>query len=399
VAGVRGGVRPRMNIIHLSNDEKFMPLVQSLFEEAFPQQNRYLIAKLRRGDTPYMAPARQVSHHGSRYFRSRRMARELAAADCLVVHLMSSRFAPALRHVRADCLVVWLAGGGDYMQLIEPRLGSLLLPRTAELVRGLDGTPQRGGSRAWGARLRDWVRPARGQAAAPEPPAVVAVAPRIDVFSANPADAVMLREALPSLRAALHTIPSFTVEDTFAAGAPPMAGPDVLLGNSATPTNNHLEALDVLRGRLPPGGRAVAPLSYGKAHRAYAAAVVEAGRAVLGERFDALTGWLPIDAYNLRVARCGFVFMNHLRQQAVGNISAALYRGATVYMRRANPLFGFFCGLGVTLQAIEGLEDDAAAPLRALTADERHRNRQAIEARYSRAQVLAKVRALEGFRR
>ncbi len=33
-----------MKIVHLSNDEKFLPLTRSLFEEAFPGQNRYLIA-------------------------------------------------------------------------------------------------------------------------------------------------------------------------------------------------------------------------------------------------------------------------------------------------------------------------------------------------------------------
>ena len=91
--------------------------------------------------------------------------------------------------------------------------------------------------------------------------------------------------------------------------------------------------------------------------------------------------------------------MNQRRQQAVGNISAALYRGATVYMRRDNPLYGFFGGLGVVLHAIEELEADAAAPLRELDADQRQRNRAAIEARYGRAQVVAAIRALDGFRR
>lgn len=29
-----------MNIVHLTRDEKFLPLARSLFEEAFPGQNR-----------------------------------------------------------------------------------------------------------------------------------------------------------------------------------------------------------------------------------------------------------------------------------------------------------------------------------------------------------------------
>ena len=108
---------------------------------------------------------------------------------------------------------------------------------------------------------------------------------------------------------------------------------------------------------------------------------------------------MPIEAYNTRVARCGIVFMNHLRQQAVGNISAALYRGATVYLRQKNPLFDFFSDQGITLRAIDELEADPQAPLRELASHEKLRNRQAIEARYGREHVVGRIRALEGFRR
>jgi hypothetical protein len=385
-----------MNIVHLSNDEKFLPLAKSLFEEAFPGQNRYLLARRRRGTRGYVAPAPDISHHGSLRFRTGCVGLGLASADCLVLHLMSSRFVPALRWVRPDCLVVWLSGGGDYMPLLEASLGGLLMPRTTALLRSLDrGPPQAGPQGPW-ARLRAGA--ARSKPVAPEHPAVVQVAQRIDVFSANPADAALLRQALPTLRARLHVIPSFTVEDIFAAGALPMAGPDVLLGNSASPNNNHLEALDLLGSRLPPNTRVVAPLSYGKGHPAYARAVAECGRAALGERFEPLDDWMPIERYNQRTSHCGFVFMNHRRQQAVGNISAAFYRGASVYMRRENPLFGFFAGLGLTLHAIETLEGDPAAPLQVLTPEQRLHNRRAIEARYGRARVVAAIRALQDFR-
>ena len=311
-----------MKIVHLASDKKFVPLAQSLFEEAFPGQNRYLLAKVRRGDKRHAVPGPQVGHYGSLFFRTRWIASHLAAADCVVVHAMSSKFVPALHHVRPDCLVVWMSGGGDYMPLLKPHLGELLMPITGRLLRRLElaagATEPRG---AW-TTLRAWVRsrlagvlPARGSL-----PPVFAVAHRVDVLSANPVDAVMLRDVLPPLRAVLHPIPYYTVEDVFAAGAHAMAGPDVLLGNSAKPTNNHLEALELLRGRLPQGGRVLAPLSYGKTTPGYAQAVAEAGSAALGARFEPLLAWLPIEAYNARIARCGWVFMNHRRQQAVGNI-------------------------------------------------------------------------------
>jgi dTDP-N-acetylfucosamine:lipid II N-acetylfucosaminyltransferase len=93
------------------------------------------------------------------------------------------------------------------------------------------------------------------------------------------------------------------------------------------------------------------------------------------------------------------VLMNHRRQQAVGNTCAALYRGATVYMRRDNPLYGFFAGLGIALLPIEALEAAPAAPLSLLSGEQKRRNRAAIEARYGRARVVAAIGALDGFRR
>lgn len=386
-----------MNIVHLTRDEKFLPLARSLFEEAFPGQNRYLVVKPRRGARRHLPSAPDIVERSSLRFRTRWIASEVAAADCVVVHGMSTMFAQTLRHVRRDCQVVWIGWGFDYMRLLSARLGPLLLPGTARLAQRAGGAGSDRGNKPWAARLRAWWRPLQAALVPPKPPALVSAAPRIDVFSANPADAGLLREALPALRAVFHPIASFTVEDVFAAGPSAMHGPDVLLGNSATPANNHVEAIELLRTRLPLGGRLLVPLSYGRAR--YANAVIEAGRAALLERFDPLTDWMPIAAYNTRIASCGFVFMNHRRQQALGNICAALYKGASVYLRRENPLFGFLTGLGVTLRAIDTLEADAAAPLVPLDDDQRQRNRAAIEARYGRAKVVAAIRALEALGR
>ena len=128
-----------------------------------------------------------------------------------------------------------------------------------------------------------------------------------------------------------HELPLFTAEDVFERGPAEMAGPDVLVGNSATASNNHADAFALLAG-CTGGARVVVPLSYGNAD--YGAQVAALGARLFGDRFDALREWMPIDAYNERIRNCGFVVMNHRRQQAVGNIGAALFKGATVYLRR-----------------------------------------------------------------
>jgi len=182
----------------------------------------------------------------------------------------------------------------------------------------------------------------------------------------------------------------FTAEDTFRTGPGAMEGPDILLGNSATASNNHADALALLEGRLD-GGRLLAPLSYGDA--AYGDRVAALGSRQFGDRFDAMRQWLSLAEYNRRIQRCGFVVMNHRRQQAIGNIGAALYKGATVYLRPENPLYDFYTGLGVTVRSLQALADDDA-PLRPLSAAERQDNRRIIGHHYARERVIEAMRSL-----
>jgi dTDP-N-acetylfucosamine:lipid II N-acetylfucosaminyltransferase len=263
--------------------------------------------------------------------------------------------------------------------LLESRLGTLTLPRT----------------RALAGDVGDEERPSRfaafGSLFARRRPALASVAARIDVCCVIPSELEMLREALPSLHAQSNDLPLFTVEDVFDRGPPSMEGPDVLLGNSATSSNNHAEALEMLRGRLAGDARVVVPLSYGNA--AYADRVEALGRELLGERLAPLRGWMPIDAYNERIRRCGVLVMNHRRQQAVGNIGAALFKGAAVYLRPENPLYAFYRGLGATVRSIGDMEGNEG-PLQPLSRGERERNRDVIGRYYARARVVECIRKL-----
>ena len=369
-----------MKVVHLARDEKFIPLMVSLFDEAFPGANHWVVARGRRGRR-FVANAPQVVFRAPWQFRLRRLGDELAGADMVVLHSITTIFANALRDAPPQATVVWIGWGYDYYSLLKAQLGGLLLPRTKALV----GTDDEGDAGSPAARHWPWRKT----------PALLKVATRIDVSCTSPADEPLLRAAVPALQARMHVIPLFTVEDVFGRGPRAMSGADVLVGNSATATNNHLDALALLRDR-PGLGQLVVPLSYGDA--TYGQRVAAAGREWFGARFEPLLGWMAIDDYNGRIARCGFVVMNHRRQQAVGNIGAALYKGATVYLRRENPLFGFYTDLGVHLRAVDELEADPVVPLRPLDDSERAANRAAIAAHYSRAAVVAAIRALAELR-
>lgn len=134
------------------------------------------------------------------------------------------------------------------------------------------------------------------------------------------------------------------------------AGTDILVGNSASITNNHVDAFAYLRNRrLPASSRVLCPLSYGD--DSYREWVIERGRAEFGKKFIPITEFLDFDDYIDIVKRCGVVIMNQMRQQAGGNIAAALYLGAKVFMDPKNLFYGYYQERGVTLFAVEKLKD------------------------------------------
>lgn len=380
-----------MRVIHLARDEKFVPLLRQLFDEALPGANHWLIARRRRARGRFVAAAPDVSFRVEWWFRTPWIARDVAKADVIVAHSMTTIFANAIRRARPDCRVVWIGWGYDYYPLLQPLLGDALLPATRALIGA-----QEPGERECAAVPRPAGRwwPSLTGIERRKPTALAAVASRIHTFCVIPTEVELLRRGVPELAGVPHELPLFTAEDVFERGPAEMAGPDVLVGNSATASNNHADAFALLAGRTG-GGRVVVPLSYGNAD--YGAKVVALGAQWFGDRFDPLRDWMPIDAYNERLRNCGFVVMNHRRQQAVGNIGAALFKGATVYLRRENPLFAFYRRLGIALRAV----DDIAAGehlLEPIGAAERARNRALIAAHYARSRVLRAIRELPALR-
>lgn len=367
-----------MKIVHFATDEKFLNVAQSLFEEAFPGCNTYLVPEPKAGVLKYIADTTNVRLKPRLWFKLARFTRPAGGADLLVVHGMTSLFARTLRAARPDGAVVWIGWGFDYYELLEGQLGPALLEQTAGLQAALEPAH---------------APPPHGRRPSP----IATVAAHIDVFSVNPSEVEPLRRALPELRGACHVLPSFTVEDVFDRGPARMDGPDILLGNSGSPSNNHLEAFDALLPLIGNTRRLVVPLSYG--HAAYAEHVARAGRERFGARFEALRTWLPIDAYNLRLRSCGLVVMNHRRQKAVGNIGAALYKGAKVFLRPENPLFGFYTSLGAVIHSTEMLEAGDSQALAPLPEADRQQNREVVRKRWSRASVVASVRGLIAYRR
>lgn len=129
---------------------------------------------------------------------------------------------------------------------------------------------------------------------------------------------------------------------------------NVLVGNSADPSNNHFEILDRLATLSEPRLRIFCPLSYGIED--HVNAVLTHGKSLFGASFVPLQRFMPENQYVEMLSMMNFAIFNHNRQQAMGNIVQLLGMGKTVYLRSDTTTWGMLRHIGVTVKDVSDLD-------------------------------------------
>lgn len=111
----------------------------------------------------------------------------------------------------------------------------------------------------------------------------------------------------------------------------------ILIGNSATATNLHLEILNTLTKFSSLDIQLFVPLSYGDMD--YANQVIEAGSRLFNDKFIPITNFLEPEDYANLIANIDIAIFNNKEQQGLGNIYALLYLEKKVYIRSDSPIW------------------------------------------------------------
>ncbi len=111
----------------------------------------------------------------------------------------------------------------------------------------------------------------------------------------------------------------------------------VMLGNSASRTNCHMEVLEILAKFKNEDMEVIVPLSYGDMD--YAEEVKKFGRELLGDAFVPLTEFMPKMEYYDFLNTIDIGIYNNNRQEATGNIEALMFYKRRVFMRRGTSIW------------------------------------------------------------
>ncbi|WP_113922801.1 TDP-N-acetylfucosamine:lipid II N-acetylfucosaminyltransferase [Cognataquiflexum aquatile] len=148
-----------------------------------------------------------------------------------------------------------------------------------------------------------------------------------------------------------------TIEDDIIKGFENsiILGNNLLFGNSANPLNNHLDGFDDIKDFKIKFDNIICPLNYGD--RNNKEKVINLGSDLYGNRFIPINGFLEYSEYVNNLLSCKYVFVNSLRQLAMGNIVLMLYLGAYVILDRRNPVYMYFKNQNIPIFCIEDVKN------------------------------------------
>ena len=335
-------------VLHLVFDDKFIDRAIAQFEKAMPDQHHYLL------DTP--SPDHSIKYikknidkvdialRGSKEYLEKIKA---SKAKVVVLHSLSYYYAHLVNTTIKDKKIIWIFWGGEvYDYLKEFRKDNFKSKTKAIAKRFL-----------WRNNTRNLLRPSFFKLKNPGTSwnfSKYEAFQKIDGFALAHANEFELLKQKINLPCQLHWFTYYSIEHLISSAFKDatVRGQNILIGNSATPSNNHVEILEQIQNEISIGDRTlIVPLSYGEEW--YKKRIQSEGQQRFPNNFKALTDFMPLEEYNQIVFSCNVVIMNHLRQQAVGNLILSFWIGAMVYLDEQNPLFGYFKSLGLIVFSIQ----------------------------------------------
>lgn len=340
-----------MNILHLVQDEKFIDFFSRTMDLTDGNHHHYIVHTPDSGQPllhiKQITPFRRVNNN---YFSTPTMNVEFTNCDVLVVHFLTPQGVKMINAAPTSIKIVWSGWGGDYYYLLPGGQDNLLSPETREISKMLDS--QRAGKNIL-LQVRLLLRPIRRLYYLHYK--LIPAINKVNFFSSPiPEDYLLLKTNLGNNFNATYVQLNYgSVEETFAVCNKDAEKINILVGNSATLTNNHVEVFRLLANQDLTNRKVIVPLSYGDSD--YREIVLDYGKKILGHHFHPITDFLPLLEFNRIISTCSCAIMNHYRQQALGTIGSLLYGGTKLFLNTKNVISQFLDARGAYFSDINEL--------------------------------------------
>lgn len=183
-----------------------------------------------------------------------------------------------------------------------------------------------------------------------------------EVVSATPGDGDLVRRwyGFQGKYSNIFTYPNSIVTGLKRAKRQEGSPLKILLGNSATHSNHHLDAMEKLHALDDGQMQIFCPLAYGD--QVVARQVIETGQSLFGDRFRPMESLTPYDDYQSFLSTIDIAVFNHDRQQAMGTTRALLALGVKVYLRPNTTTFQHLSDLGICVFDLDKMNLEPVFP-------------------------------------
>jgi hypothetical protein len=167
-------------------------------------------------------------------------------------------------------------------------------------------------------------------------------------------------------------------------------GNSILVGNSATSTNNHLDIFDIIKSTT--NMDIIVPLSYGAYdYEDYKANIISEGRRIFNKNFLPIENFMNLHDYRELTFSCNTVIMYHIRQQALANIFMSLFQGMRLFLNSKSITYSFLKDQGMI---VFDLKKDYKLIGIELNEDDKQINKQLVLNLTSRKVINEKTKAI-----
>lgn len=370
-------------LLHLFNDEKIMNRTIQNFEEALPNQNIFVC--IMKGDNP-----KYVSKELGVIFTdlSSPLKEDLGCVTTVIIHLLFEDKIVFLEQNRLlDRRIFWIEWGMDLYNSLLFHAG---FPMFYNYYK------------EYGRKnvVKSFIKYQILKYREPEDTRI------INFVNKYVTDVNMMSEEVDLWKKYINKNASFVNHEEFfyypideilgtALIDKEANGNYILVGNSASNTNNHKYVFEYLQKMDLKEKQIVCPLSYGGWSQGQRNELKDYAKSLFGDRFVPLMDFLPLDQYNMIMSQAEVCIYGSWRQEAFGNILIGLYLGAKVFMSNKSPLFKEIKRLGLIVFEIE--KDLTSESLHMpLSSIEKKHNRDLLINIYNKANQIKAIKKIWG---
>lgn len=372
-----------IKILHFTPDEKFTDFAYENFESVAPSCNTFLIPSLDK-KLKYIKKT-PVEFINIISLKNPFFMKSLEKYDFIVLHSLNIFNQEVVAHASPCLKFVWIGMGFDYYDIIYEDCESLYQEQTKGIVQNLNNKRKTTNNLLGQLSKRLFYKNLDKKT----------IVEKIDFFAP-----VLENEYGMVASKFSFNFPDY-IDWNYGSTAKMIEGKmkhcnlngnDILVGNSASPTSNHLEIFEFLKTQNLSRKKIICPLSYGDSE--YASILKNKGRIYFGDIFLSIDEFMPYENYMNLISSCSNVIMNHHRQQGGGNVLAMLYLGAKVFLNEKNPMYSFYKEKGVIIFTTDELYNNPSLLDLHLSEEDIEKNRQILKLTFGEKIILNKTENL-----